>query len=201
MEEYLWLIIILGLGILIALITVFINYFKKLLKSQNQFFQDQVKKRNGNLSKGVPFGFQFLYLDIPIKVYVLSGSFILEAQYAMSENPSVLIIKQYPLSRFFNYSPGKKRVLFNSPFDQGYSIQGKDEAWISNVFSEKIQENMLKSNIGRLSIKREILKAQFGVLRIKDIEKIDHSIDVCLEVLDSILKSDNKRRRTPLFCI
>ncbi|MEE9215342.1 MAG: hypothetical protein V3U54_11225, partial [Thermodesulfobacteriota bacterium] len=63
----------------------------------------------------------------------------------------------------------------------------------SNVFSEKIQENMLKSNIGRLSIKREILKAQFGVLRIKDIEKIDHSIDVCLEVLDSILKSDNKR--------
>ncbi|MEE9118422.1 MAG: hypothetical protein V3U02_07500 [Calditrichia bacterium] len=193
MEEYLWLIIILGLGILIALITVFINYFKKLLKSQNQFFQDQVKKRNGNLSKGVPFGFQFLYLDIPIKVYVLSGSFILEAQYAMSENPSVLIIKQYPLSRFFNYSPGKKRVLFNSPFDQGYSIQGKDEAWISNVFSEKIQENMLKSNIGRLSIKREILIAQFGVLRIKDIEKIDHSIDVCLEVLDSILKSDNKR--------
>ena len=193
MEEYLWLIIILGLGILIALITVFINYFKKLLKSQNQFFQDQVKKRNGNLSKGVPFGFQFLYLDIPIKVYVLSGSFILEAQYAMSENPSVLIIKQYPLSRFFNYSPGKKRVLFNPSFDQGYSIQGKDEAWISNVFSEKIQENMLKSNIGRLSIKREILKAQFGVLRIKDIEKIDHSIDVCLEVLDSILKSDNKR--------
>jgi len=191
----------LGFGILVVLITVYLNYFKKLLKSQNQFFQDQVNKRNGNLSKGVPLGFQFLYQNIPIKVYILGGSFILEAQYALSENPSVLIIKQYPLSRFLNYSPGKKRVLFNSPFDQAYSIQGKDEAWICNVFSEQIQENMLKSNIGRLSIKREILKAQFGVLRLKDIEKIDHSIDVCLEVLDSILESDNKRCRTPLFCI
>ena len=196
LKEYLWLIIILGLGILIAFIAVFINYFKKTLKSQNQFFQDQVKKRNGNLNKGLPFGFQFLYQKIPIKVYILSGRFILEAQYALSENPSMLIIKQYPLSRFFNYSPGKKRVLFNSSFDQGYSIQGKDEAWISNVFSEKIQENMLKSNIGRLSIKRKILKAQFRVLRLKDIEKIDHSIDVCLEVLDSILESDNKRDAT-----
>ena len=182
-----------GLGILIALITVFINYFKKLLKSQNQFFQDQVNKRNGNLSKGVPLGFQFLYKNIPIKVYILGGSFILEAQYALSENPSVLIIKRYPLSRFLNYSPGKKRVLFNLLFDQAYSIQGKDEAWICNVFSKQIQQNMLKSNIVRLSIKRKILKAQFGVLRLKDIEKMDHSIDVCLEVLDSILESDIKR--------
>ena len=73
------------------------------------------------------------------------------------------------------------------------SIQGKDKAWMCNVFSEQIQQNMLKSNIVRLSIKRKILKAQFGVLRIKDIEKIDHSIDVCLEVLDSILESDIKR--------
>ncbi len=182
-----------GLGILVVLITVYLNYLKKLLKSQNQFFQDQVNKRNGNLNKGIPFGFQFLYQNIPIKVYILSGSFILEAQYALSENPSVLIIKQYPLSRFLNYSPGKKRVLFNSPFDQAYSIQGKDEAWICNVFSAIIQENMLKSNIGRLSIKREILTAQFRVLRLKDIEKLDHSIDVCLEILDSILESDNKR--------
>jgi len=195
LKEYLWLIIILGLGILIAFIAVFINYFKKTLKSQNQFFQDQVKKRNGNLNKGLPFGFQFLYQNIPIKVYILSGRFILEAQYALNENPSMLIIKQYPLSRFLNYSLGKKRVLFNSPFDQGYSIQGKDEAWISNVFSQRIQENMLKSNIGRLSIKRKRLRAQFGVLRLKDMEKIDHSIDVCLEVLDSILESDNKRGR------
>ena len=186
------LLIILGFGILVVLITVYLNYLKKLLKSQNQFFQDQVNKRNGNLSKGVPLGFQFLYQNIPIKVYILGGSFILEAQYALSENPSVLIIKQYPLSRFLNYSPGKKRVLFNSPFDQAYSIQGKDEAWICNVFSEIIQEKMLKSNIGRLSIKRKILRVQFVVLRLKDIEKIDHSIDVCLEVLDSILESDNK---------
>ncbi len=186
---------------MVVLITVYLNYLKKLLKSQNQFFQDQVKKRNGNINKGIPFGFQFLYQNIPIKVYILSGSFILEAQYALSENPSVLIIKQYPFSRFLNYSPGKKRVLFNSPFDQGYSIQGKDEAWICNVFSAIIQENMLKSNIGRLSIKREILTAQFRVLRLKDIEKLDHLIDVCLEILDSILESDNKRRRTPLFCI
>jgi hypothetical protein len=194
----------LGLGILIAFITVYLNYFKKILKSQNQFFQDQVKKRNGNLNKGVPFGFQFLYQDIPIKVYVLSGSFHLVAQYALRENPSVLILKQYPypLLRFLNYSPGKKRVLFNSPFDKGYSIQGKDEAWIFNVFSEKIQENMLKSNIGRLSIKRKILRVQFGILRLKDIEKIDHSIDVCLEVLDRILESDNKSNKRgykPLF--
>ncbi len=178
---------------MVVLITVYLNYLKKLLKSQNQFFQDQVNKRNGNLNKGIPFGFQFLYQNIPIKVYILSGSFILEAQYALSENPSVLIIKQYSLSRFLNYSPGKKRVLFNSPFDQAYSIQGKDEAWICNVFSAIIQENMLKSNIGRLSIKREILTAQFRVLRLKDIEKLDHSIDVCLEILDSILESDNKR--------
>ena len=178
---------------MVVLITVYLNYLKKLLKSKNQFFQDQVNKRNGNLNKGIPFGFQFLYQNIPIKVYILGGSFILEAQYALSENPSVLIIKQYPLNRFLNYSPGKKRVLFNSPFDQAYSIQGKDEAWICNVFSAIIQENMLKSNIGRLSIKREILRAQFSVLRLKDIEKINHSIDVCLEVLDSIMESDNKR--------
>ena len=56
---------------------------------------------------------------------------------------------------------------------------------------------MLKSNIGRLSIKRKILRAQFGVLKLKDIEKIDHSIDICLEVLDRILESDNKKGRTP----
>ncbi len=60
-------------------------------------------------------------------------------------------------------------------------------------FSEQIQQNMLKSNIGRLSIKREILRVQFVILRLKDMEKMDHSIDVCLEVLDSIMESDNKR--------
>ncbi len=65
-----------------------------------------------------------------------------------------------------------------------------------NVFSEQIQQNMLKSNIGRLSIKREILRVQFVVLRLKDMEKINHSIDVCLEVFSSILESDNKRDAT-----
>jgi len=195
--DYRWLMVFLGIAILIPLYILGIKFRNKSLKISNQFFQAQVNKRNGTLNKGISLGvnfqpgFNFQHQKFSIKVYMVARGIILEVQFTLNNEPALLMGKVIPSLGFLFYSPGKKKILFNSPFDQGYTTQGKEEEWIRNIFSDKIQDGMLKSNIGRLSINKNKLTAQFRVLKLKDIGEIDQSIDVCLEIIDRIAESSS----------
>jgi len=191
MNEYQWLIVIVGIVAFTTIVSVYYRYIQKTIKLQNQFFNNQVKKRSGQLNKTVPFGFTFTHQNLSVKVYILKV-FVLEVNCAHNNDASLLMVNKYPsvkIPHWLMYSPGKKGIFLNPSFDQRYFTQGKDETWIRNVFSESVQESMLKSIIGRISIKNSKLTVQFRVITLKDILKIDQSIDTCLMILDNILKS------------
>ena len=45
MNEYQWLIMILGIVVFIAILVAYCRHIRKTIKLQSQFFKDQVKKK------------------------------------------------------------------------------------------------------------------------------------------------------------
>jgi hypothetical protein len=182
------------IGVLIlavSLVPLSIFLIRQVEKSRRLF--DALATHHGGRAMRFPVGATFR-LDglIDVKMYILQGNILYRARVDLPVDPGIVVTRKFRALKILEKLtsvPGRTRYRFESPVDEQYAFQARDEAVLRDIFAPDLLDRMMtEGRVTRIEVKRNRFRGALMAITFsqKEVEKVFQSVEVLNDVLRQV---------------
>jgi hypothetical protein len=182
------------IGVLIlaaSLVPLSIFLIREFEKSRRFF--DALATHHGGRAMRFPVGAVFR-LDglIDVKMYILQGNILYRARVDLPVDPGIVVTRKFRALKILEKLtsvPGRTRYRFESPVDEQYAFQARDEAVLRDIFAPDLLDRMMtEGRVTRIEVKRNRFRGALMAITFsqKEVEKVFQSVEVLNDVLRQV---------------
>jgi hypothetical protein len=186
---------VLMLAALLVPLTIFL--IREVDKSR--LFFDALATHHGGRAMRFPVGAVFR-LDglIDVKMFILQGNILYRARVDLPVDPGIVVTRKFRALKMLaklNSVPGRTRYRFDSPVDDQYTFQARDEAMLREIFVPDVLDRMTaEGRVTRIEVKRKRFRGSLMAITLsqQEVEKAFQSVEILNDVLRRVNQLSSK---------
>jgi hypothetical protein len=181
-----------GVIILAASLVPLSIFLIRQVEKSRRFF-DALATHHGGHAMRFPVGAVFR-LDglIDVKMYVLQGNILYRARVDLPVDPGIVVTRKFRALKILDKltsAPGRTRYRFESPVDEQYTFQARDEAVLREIFAPNLLDRMTtEGRVTRIEVKRNRFRGSLMAITFsqKEVERAFQSVEILNDVLRQV---------------